>query len=162
MKKIGGDKNTIKNTSKKTSKNKKYDVIYDDKETFDENTQEKVEMDINSKIFYTPFDNSKGFKIGDFRIIIDKKKIPYLSTDQVDHYLYNLFKYVQEVPTADLSSIIKRKNFNEKFFEYHLEKLKKLELVKNKPSQGGYYKKTKVRKSRGKKSIKNRTRKNRM
>jgi len=50
-------------------------------------------VDITSKVYPTPFDNSKGFRIGDFKVAVDTTALPFTNTDQVNHYLYNLFDY---------------------------------------------------------------------
>jgi len=126
---------------------------------------------LKTKIYPIPFVNSKGFRIGNYRILINKNNLPFSSTDQIDHYLLNLFNYVKRAPTEDVSTPEKRKKFNNEFFKYFtihedVNTPIPIKYVKQTADDnnisGGYYKKTKVRKSRGKKSIKNRTRKNRM
>lgn len=50
-------------------------------------------IDVVSKVFPLPFVNSKGFRIGDYKISVDTTNLPFTPIDQVNHYLYNLFDY---------------------------------------------------------------------
>jgi hypothetical protein len=54
---------------------------------------DKSHIEVTSKVFPTPFVNSKGFRIGDYKVAIDTTALPFTNTDQVNHYLYNLFDY---------------------------------------------------------------------
>ena len=56
-------------------------------------SDDKSHIDVISKVFPTPFVNSKGFRIGDYKVAVDTTALPFTNTDQVNHYLYNLFDY---------------------------------------------------------------------
>ena len=45
------------------------------------------------KIYPVPFKNRMGFRIGNINTVLNKKVLPFKSTDQVDHFLYNFFNY---------------------------------------------------------------------
>jgi len=66
------------------------------------------EFKVYSKIYPVPFVNSKGYRIGDYKIIVDTSKLPFNSVDQTNHYLYNLFDYVGEQGTPAVPNRPKR------------------------------------------------------
>jgi hypothetical protein len=50
---------------------------------------------IKTKLYTTPYTNGKGYHIGNYYVMVNKKELPFTNTDQVDHFLFNLFKYVK-------------------------------------------------------------------
>jgi hypothetical protein len=133
-----------------------------------------IEQYITMKLYSVPYVNDKGYRIGNYHIVIDKKNLPFSDFDQVDHFLINLFKYAKEVPNNKMPT----KKFNEKFFKNHPKKVVLFKPIKyrkqtkeeadaeasakeNKPSESTGGRKSLGRKKRKTKSRKNRTRKNR-
>jgi len=49
---------------------------------------------IESKVFPLPFVNSKGFRIGDYQVYVNTDLLPFSGLDQANHFLFNLFEYV--------------------------------------------------------------------
>ena len=138
-----------------------------------------IEQYITMKLYSVPYVNDKGYRIGNYHIVIDKKNLPFSDFDQVDHFLINLFKYAKEVPNNKMPT----KKFNEKFFKNHPKKVVLFTPIKYrkqtkeeadaeasaqsseskeiKPSGSTGGRKSLGRKKRKTKSCKNRTRKNR-
>ena len=52
------------------------------------------DFEIESKVYPLPFVNSKGFRIGNYKVFINTDLLPFTGVDQADHYLLNLFDYV--------------------------------------------------------------------
>jgi hypothetical protein len=52
------------------------------------------EFEIESKLYPLPFVNSKGFRIGDYKVFVNTDLLPFTGLDQANHFLYNLFEYV--------------------------------------------------------------------
>jgi hypothetical protein len=52
------------------------------------------DFEITSKVFPLPFVNSKGFRIGDYKVYVNTDMLPFSGTDQANHFLLNLFDYV--------------------------------------------------------------------
>jgi hypothetical protein len=86
------------------------------------------EFDIVSRVFPAPFVNTKGFRIGDYHIIINSKKLPFNSTDQANHFLYNLFEYVNYEGTPKTSR--KMKKAIRDFFKHKEIKLSAFQPIK--------------------------------
>ena len=57
------------------------------------------DVTITTKIYPTKYRNRKGFKIGNMKIGFDTTNMPFNSMDEVDHYLNELFKYVNFMRT---------------------------------------------------------------
>jgi len=122
---------------------------------------------IKSKLYPIPYTNGKGYRIGNYHVMIDKDNLPFSTVDQVDHFLINLFDYVREYPNNKLPI----GEFNKKFFKNREENIlvytpikyiEKIEEEKPTEKTGGVkYKKRKNKNTKMKKSKKNRTRKNR-
>ena len=62
---------------------------------------EKNENDVETttKIYPTTYRNRKGFQVGNMKIKFDTKNAPFTSSDQVDHYLNELFSYIKWAST---------------------------------------------------------------
>ena len=75
-------------------------------------------FEVTSKVFPSPFTNSKGFRIGDYKVAVNPNVLPFNGIDQANHYLYNLFDYAtyQGTPQTnrkqerDINSFFKSKN----------------------------------------------------
>ena len=52
------------------------------------------EFEIESKVYPLPFVNSKGFRIGNYKVFVNTDLLPFTGLDQANHFLYNLFDYV--------------------------------------------------------------------
>ena len=136
-----------------------------------------IEQYITMKLFSVPYVNDKGYRIGNYHIVIDKKNLPFSDFDQVDHFLVNLFNYAKEVPDNKRPT----KEFNKKFFKNHKKDVVLFTPIKyrkqteeeaaaeaqlseskeEKPSETTGGRKSLGRKKRKTKSRKNRTRKSR-
>jgi hypothetical protein len=68
----------------------------------------KPPVEIVTRIFPTPYVNSKGYRIGDFHLIMDQEKLPFHTHDQVDSFLHNLNEYVSYEGTPQNSRKIKK------------------------------------------------------
>lgn len=53
------------------------------------------DVTITTKIYPTTYKNRKGFRVGNMKIKFDTKNTPFTSTDQIDHYLNELFSYIK-------------------------------------------------------------------
>jgi hypothetical protein len=62
---------------------------------------------ITTEIYSAPFINSKGYRIGDYRVKVDTDRLPYSAEDQAANYLYNLFKYAKDEGSSKKNSKIK-------------------------------------------------------
>jgi hypothetical protein len=115
------------------------------------------------KIYPVPFKNRMGFRIGNINTVLNKKVLPFKSTDQVDHFLYNFFNYLKyEGGPKDERSIDDRKNAIAKFFKNHEEKVYSYVPLTDPPTVKKGGKSNKYKRSTKKHvSAKNRTRKNR-
>jgi hypothetical protein len=67
------------------------------------------EFKVVSRVFPAPFVNSKGFRIGNYHVIVNTDKLPFRSTDEADHFLYNLFDYINYEGTPKTSRKMARK-----------------------------------------------------
>jgi hypothetical protein len=56
--------------------------------------------------------NRKGFNVGDYKVIVDTKDLPFTNFDQVDRFLYDIIKF-----TGDYSGKKKPKDY----YIYHPE-----------------------------------------
>uniref|UniRef100_A0A6C0JG91 Uncharacterized protein n=1 Tax=viral metagenome TaxID=1070528 RepID=A0A6C0JG91_9ZZZZ len=63
----------------------------------EEDKKKQLSNYITTKLYGVPFVNNQGYKIGNYIVLINKDKLPFSSTDQVDHFLFNLFAYVKNV-----------------------------------------------------------------
>lgn len=54
---------------------------------------------IETKIYPMNYKNRKGFRVGNMKISFDTKNAPFTSTDQIDHYLNELFSYIRWAST---------------------------------------------------------------
>ena len=61
-----------------------------------ENTND---VKITTKIYPMKHRNRKGFHVGNMKIKFDTKNAPFTSRDQVDHYLNELFSYIEWAST---------------------------------------------------------------
>jgi hypothetical protein len=131
---------------------------------------------ITTKLYPVPYVNGKGYRIGNFNVLIDKRKLPFSSFDQVDHFLYNLFDYVKtpknkkksNKPNDNSNDYLPTDEFNKQFFKNYKEKILTVTPVNYQKkvdetdySKTGGYKTTIRHRLTKKKSVKNRTRKNR-
>jgi len=145
----------ITTESKEIYEIRKRDKPLDDKEKM----RREISTYLTEKLYPLPYVNSKGYRIGNYHILINKDKLPFSSTDQVDHFLFNLFNYVKAVPHNNKPS----NEFNKEFFKNYKEDvllftpIKYPEDEKNGQKKGGKKQKRKTKS----KSKKNRTRKNR-
>lgn len=57
------------------------------------------DVEITTKIYPTTYRNRKGFQVGNMKIKFDTKNAPFTSSDQVDHYLNELFSYIKWAST---------------------------------------------------------------
>lgn len=57
------------------------------------------DVTITTKIYPTAYKNRKGFRVGNMKIKFDTKNAPFTSTDQIDHYLNELFSYIKWAST---------------------------------------------------------------
>jgi len=111
---------------------------------------------ITTKLFTIPYVNSKGYKIGNYIVYINKDKLPFSSTDQVDNFLVNLFNYAQEIKKK--TSQVTTKDFNKRFFKNHKDPVVSFIPIAYKADKSD--KNVKGGKSK-KRTMKNRTMKNR-
>jgi hypothetical protein len=58
---------------------------------------------VKTKLFPMPFVNSEGFRVGNYTVVVNKDILPFSSSDQVDHFLYNFFNYLKNegIPKSD-------------------------------------------------------------
>ena len=101
------------------------------KELTSEVTKLKIDKDGNVKgplttitrLFPLAWNNSKGYNIGNIITLVRGDK-PYSTTDNVDHYLYNLFQSIQE-ETGKTSTDAKKK-YDKKYksspYQQHVSK----------------------------------------
>ena len=70
-------------------------------DSFQKKVSEKNENDVETttKIYPTTYRNRKGFQVGNMKIKFDTKNAPFTSSDQVDHYLNELFSYIKWAST---------------------------------------------------------------
>jgi len=70
-------------------------------DSFQKKVSEKNENDveITTKIYPTSYKNRKGFQVGNMKIKFDTKNAPFTNSDQVDHYLNELFSYIKWAST---------------------------------------------------------------
>jgi hypothetical protein len=159
----------------------------------DKDKRKELAKYLKVKLYPIPYVNSKGYRIGSYHVKIDKKKLPFSHTDEVDHFLYNLYDYVKNESLPDYKdgkpNSNKRKkeefykNYSKEFvsfipIEYGTEsektnrkKLseeeseKKIVMAEQEDREaarnfGGKKSRNYNRKTNGKKTKKNRTRKN--
>jgi hypothetical protein len=65
----------------------------------DKSTENTNDVTITTKIYPTAYKNRKGFRVGNMKIKFDTKNTPFTSTDQIDHYLNELFSYIKWAST---------------------------------------------------------------
>jgi len=68
-----------------------------EQEKKEEDKKKELSNYITTRLYGLPYVNNQGYKIGNYVITINKDKLPFSSTDQVDHFLLNLFDYVKNV-----------------------------------------------------------------
>ena len=120
---------------------------------------------INAEAYGIPYINNKGYRIGNYLIRVDKDKLPFSDTDQVNAYLHGLFEYVKAVPSKDIDGngnykYVPSSEFIKDFYQrypYEAHKITPIKYVEGGKKSRRRLKKRKIRKSR-----KNRTRKNRL
>jgi len=61
----------------------------------DKQAEKTNDVNITTKIYPTSYKNRKGFRVGNMKIKFDTKNAPFTSSDQVDHYLNELFAYIK-------------------------------------------------------------------
>ena len=142
--------------------------------TEEKKPEDDIEQYIKLKLYSIPYVNDKGYRIGNYHIEFDTRNnpLPFSSFDQVDHFLINLFKYAKEVPNKDKK--LTTEQFNKKFFKHHKKNVvlfkpikyrrqteEEADAEKEKPGEKKGGRKTKNYRPKKRKSIKNRTRKNR-
>jgi hypothetical protein len=121
--------------------------------------RDKISMYLTEKLYPLPYVNNKGYRIGNYHVLINKDKLPFSSIDQVDHFLLNLFNYVKAVPSNNKPAA----EFNKEFFKNYKEDVLMFTPIRHKKDgdvvekRGGKKHKRKTKA----KSKKNRTRKNR-
>jgi hypothetical protein len=121
------------------------------------------------KIYPVPFKNGMGYRIGNMKTVLNKKILPFTSTDQVDHFLYNFFNYVKYEggPKKNEKTIDDRKAEIKKFFKNYEETVLSFDPLTDKKvedkdaKKGGKSRKHKGAAQTHYRSRKNRTRKNR-
>jgi len=120
------------------------------------------------KIYPVPFKNGMGYRVGNIKTVLNKKNLPFSSTDQVDHFLYNFLNYVRyeggpknERTKEDRKAAIEKffKNYEETVFTF--DPLTDKRVQYNEPKKGGKSRKNKGTIQTQYRSRKNRTRKNR-
>lgn len=67
--------------------------------TIDSPVKNENNVEITTKIYPTTYRNRKGFQVGNMKIKFDTKNAPFTSSDQVDHYLNELFSYIKWAST---------------------------------------------------------------
>jgi hypothetical protein len=85
------------------------------------------EFEIESKVYPLPFVNSKGFRIGNYKVFVNTDLLPFTGLDQANHFLYNLFEYVNYEGTPVEKN---NKKDIEQFFNSENEKLKVFTPIK--------------------------------
>lgn len=68
-------------------------------------------LKVFQRILPIPYINSKGNRIGDIQTFI-KGKIPYDSTSPVNYFLYNTFKYINDVENKDINTFFPKYDTN--------------------------------------------------
>jgi hypothetical protein len=133
--------------------------IYELKKNNDPKIKDKNIKDISTyittKLYEIPYVNGKGYKIGKYHVVIDKKNLPFSSFDEIDHFLNNLFDYVKNAPNNNNPTA----DFNKQFFKNKKKKILLFTPVKYEEDYEDETKKTdggKSRKNRAK-STKNGT-----
>lgn len=61
----------------------------------DNNKRRDGKVKVEMKVYGLPFQNSKGYNIGRVTHRL-KGNLPYTSTDQIDHFLYNLYGWASK------------------------------------------------------------------
>ena len=85
------------------------------------------DFEIESKLYPVPFVNSKGFRIGNYKVFVNTDLLPFAGLDQANHFLYNLFEYVNYEGTPVEKN--KKKDIKQ-FFNSENEKIKVFTPVK--------------------------------
>ena len=116
------------------------------------NNAKKNAVKVTTKLYPLPDKNSKGYYIGDYRIQIDSKQLPFSSFDQVDLLLNNLFKTMKNESLDDEDP--KKVANNDVIAVFEKEHI--FEPIR---AKGGQYK-IRGKKSRGKLSKNRKTKKN--
>jgi len=98
-------KRTIEGTQKPSSfVPKPYSYVPSNVFRFTQNSDKvpvknKNGVEITTKIYPTPYRNSKGFQVGNIKVKLDTKNAPFAISDQVDYLLGELQSYIQWVST---------------------------------------------------------------
>ena len=79
------------------------------------------ELKVYSRVFPHPFVNGKGYRIGNWHVIVDTSKLPFSGIDEVNHFLYNLFDYVNYEGTPKTSKEMERAITD--FYKFHQTEL---------------------------------------
>jgi len=66
------------------------------------------EFRVVSRVFPVPFVNSRGFRIGNYHVIVNKDNLPFNSIDEANHFLYNLFDWAAYQGTPKNEKVKKR------------------------------------------------------
>lgn len=53
------------------------------------------EPNIKTKLYSLPYVNDKGYRVGNYMVVVNTDNLPFSSFDEVDHYIYNLFNYAK-------------------------------------------------------------------
>ena len=61
--------------------------------------QNKNDVTVTTKVYPMNYKNRKGFRVGNMKISFDTKNAPFTSSDQIDHYLGELFSYIKWAST---------------------------------------------------------------
>jgi hypothetical protein len=112
------------------------------------------------KVFPISYVNGKETKIGDLTVVVDKQNLPFSAFDKVDLFIKNAINYSKDSEKEPYSkSTDDLKKFNSKFFKVVNKDVDLFNpyKYKRKAAQTGGMN---MRKTKSKKGIKNRTRKN--
>ena len=61
--------------------------------------QNPNDVTVTTKVYPMNYKNRKGFRVGNMKISFDTKNAPFTSSDQIDHYLGELFSYIKWAST---------------------------------------------------------------
>lgn len=113
------------------------------------------------KVFPISYVNGKETKIGDLTVVVDKRNLPFSGFDKVDLFLKNAINYSKDSEKEKYSrSSEDLKKFNSKFFTSVPKEVVLFNPYKYKRKANSVTGGRNMRKTKSKKSIKNRTRKN--
>jgi len=113
------------------------------------------------KVFPISYVNGKETKIGDLTVVVDKRNLPFSGFDKVDLFLKNAINYSKDSEKEKYSrSSEDLKKFNDRFFTSVPKEVVLFNPYKYKRKAAAQKGGRNMRKTKSKKSIKNRTRKN--